>query len=167
MCRRLPACCECLPRCFVMLAACTRFNVSVYIYIYIHIYIYIVCYFPMRQLYDNFIVVLNVLAHIRIQNCNERTNALAEFRFVSTNELAASRLVSTIRVGGIPPQQLKIATSAQMRCRLPALSARMSWRLPALEYKCRRHPAFTLFCTRCLVLTVAMLLAASRLYVMS
>ena len=40
MCRLLPACCECLPRCFVMLAACTRFNVSVYIYIYIFIYIY-------------------------------------------------------------------------------------------------------------------------------
>ena len=35
---------------------------------YIYIYIYIVCYFPMRQLYDNFIVVLKKLAHIRI-NC--------------------------------------------------------------------------------------------------
>ena len=46
----------------------------------------------MRQLYDNFIVVFKVWAHIRIQNCNDRTNALAEFRFVSTNELAASRL---------------------------------------------------------------------------
>ena len=85
-------------------------------------------------------------------------------RLASTNELAASRLVSTIRVGGIPPQQLKIATSAQMRCRLPALSARMSWRLPALEDMCWRHPALTLFRNLSHMLIIALLsLVASRL----